>query len=264
MPDMVSLSRAASGQPSQFKTPYSENGGTILAVAGSRFCVVAGDTRRTDGYSQTRYAPKVFRLTDKAVLAVNGFSADGNMFVNKVRQQLEWYRHGHARDMPLHEIARLMQTMLYARRFFPYYVSNILSGIEEDGSGAVYTFDSVGSYERDTCRVAGAAQSFMQPYLDNQDDWYTRPSVHYKNQRSTHSSSRPTQLPLSSVLSLVMDSFVNASERHVEVGDGLEIYVVLAKGSSLQGLEKLTGAQEVTATSDGERVFTVRRSLRRD
>lgn len=27
--------------------------------------------------------------TDKAVLAVNGFAADGNMFVKKVRQRLE-------------------------------------------------------------------------------------------------------------------------------------------------------------------------------
>lgn len=92
--------------------------------------------------------------TDKAVLAVNGFAADGNMFVKKVRQRLEvcslwnllpyvadgdlillfqWYRHAHAKDMPIRAIARLIQTMLYSRRFFPYYVYNILGGIEEDG-----------------------------------------------------------------------------------------------------------------------------------
>lgn len=35
--------------------------------------------------------------------------------------------------MPLRAIARLIQTMLYAQRFFPYYVYNILGGIEEDG-----------------------------------------------------------------------------------------------------------------------------------
>ena len=88
--------------------PYTDNGGTILAIAGADFSVIAGDTRQTEGYSiQTRYAPKVFRLyvsiptffhsnrlisfdrTDKAVLAVNGFAADGNMFVKRVRQRLE-------------------------------------------------------------------------------------------------------------------------------------------------------------------------------
>jgi 20S proteasome subunit beta 6 len=35
--------------------------------------------------------------------------------------------------MPLKAIARMIQTMLYGRRFFPYYVYNILGGIEADG-----------------------------------------------------------------------------------------------------------------------------------
>lgn len=49
-------------QQRQFN-PYSENGGTILAIAGADFSVIAGDTRQSEGYSiQTRYAPKVFRL----------------------------------------------------------------------------------------------------------------------------------------------------------------------------------------------------------
>ncbi|KAJ7776856.1 20S proteasome subunit [Mycena maculata] len=246
----------AAPQQRQFN-PYSENGGTILAIAGANFSVIAGDTRQTDGYSiQTRYAPKVFRLTDKAVLATNGFAADGNMFVNKVRQRLEWYRHAHAKDMSLHAIARLIQSMLYQRRFFPFYVYNILGGIEDDGSGAVYSFDPVGSYERETCRAAGAASSLVQPFLDNQ--------IYFKNQTPPPGNAHPTHLPLPHVLSLVIDSFTSATERHIEVGDGLEIYVVLAKGSPLQGLDTVQGITELTNTHSGERMFVIRRNLKRD
>lgn len=229
----------------------------MLAIAGADFSVIAGDTRQSEGYSiQTRYAPKVFKLTDKTVLAVNGFAADGNIFVKRVKQKLEWYRHAHAKDMPLRAIARLVQTMLYGRRFFPYYVYNILGGIEEDGSGAVYSFDPVGSYERETCRAAGAAQSLVQPFLDNQ--------IYFKNQTPAPGTSHPTHLPLGEVLALVIDSFTGATERHIEVGDGLEIYVVLAKGRDARELEGLVGVQEETKIGDGERIFVVRRELKKD
>ncbi|KAJ6467189.1 20S proteasome subunit [Mycena vitilis] len=214
--------------------PYSENGGTILAIAGAN-----------SGYNiQTRYAPKVFRLTEKAVLATNGFAADGNMFVKKLRQRLEWYRHAHAKDMSIHAIARLIQSMLYQRRFFPFYVYNILGGIEDDGSGAVYSFDPVGSYERETCRAAGAASSLVQPFLDNQ--------IYHKNQTPQPGSAHPTHLPLPHVLSLVIDSFTSATERHIEVGDGLEI------------LDKVQGITEVANIAGGERMFAIRRNLKRD
>lgn len=56
----------------------------------------------------------------------------------------QWYKHAHAKEMSLRAIARLIQTMLYAKRFFPYYVYNILGGIEEDGSPVLSPhFDTV-------------------------------------------------------------------------------------------------------------------------
>lgn len=258
MPDMGSIVDAAAPQERRFN-PYADNGGTILAIAGSNFSVVAGDTRQTEGYSiQTRYAPKVFRLTDKATLAVNGFAADGNMFVKKVKQRLEWYRHAHAKDMPIRAIARLIHTMLYSRRFFPYYVYNILGGIEEDGTGAVYSFDPVGSYERETCRAAGSAQSLLQPFLDNQ--------IYFKNQVPSPGTSHPAHLPLQRVLGLVIDSFTSATERHIEVGDGLEIYITVAKSFPVQSLQGLQNLEEVTTAQAGdrERVFVLRKELKQD
>jgi 20S proteasome subunit beta 6 len=65
----------------------------------------------------------------------------------------------------------------------------------------------------------------------------------------------------------VFPSFCNNSDfiiNTIQVGDGLEMYVVLAKGRTLQGLEGIKGMQELTTTDDGERVFVVRRELKKD
>lgn len=59
---MTDMDAVAHPTQRQFN-PYTENGGTILAIAGADFTVIAGDTRQSEGYSiQTRYAPKVFPL----------------------------------------------------------------------------------------------------------------------------------------------------------------------------------------------------------
>ena len=47
------------------------------------------------------------------------------------------------------------------------------------------------------------------------------------------------------------------------MGDGLEMYVVLARGRSLQGLEGVKSLEELS-TDGGERVFVLRRDLKKD
>ena len=160
------------------------------------------------------------RRTDKATLATDGFAADAEALVARVRQRLELYQYQHNRSMPLHSIARMLSTILYSKRFFPYYVHNILGGIDEQGRGAVFSYDPVGTVERLVCNAAGAAEGLIQPFLDNQ--------VLFKNQNATpgHEIPAPGHLPLEETLKITMDSFTSATERHIEVGDGLDIFVV--------------------------------------
>ena len=49
-----------------------------------------------------------------------------------------------------------------------------------------------------------------------------------------------------------------------QVGDGLEMYIVLAKGRTLPDAVVNLRPQELPSTTDGERVFVLKRDLKKD
>lgn len=130
----------------------------------------------------------------------------------------------------------------------------------------MYSYDPVGSYEREACRAAGAAQSLIQPFLDNQ--------VYFKNQSPAEGDAPfiPGNLPMATILGLVVDSFTSATERHIEVGDALEMYVVMKADRQVDDLTgegmlpKDMKVEELGAmgSGSGERTFLVTRQLKRD
>ncbi|KAF1355460.1 proteasome subunit beta type-1 precursor [Delphinella strobiligena] len=218
--------------------PYTDNGGSTLGISGSDFTIIAGDTRHTSGYNiNTRYAPKLFRIGgegpehkgSKIVLSVVGFAADGNALAEKLDTIVKMYGYKHNKPMSIAACAQRLSHILYDKRFFPYYVTAILGGIDEEGKGALYSYDPVGSYEREQCRAAGAASSLIMPFLDNQ--------VNNKNQYIPGSGvghaleAKPaTPLPRKDVEELVKDAFTSAVERHIEVGDGLQTMIITKDG----------------------------------
>lgn len=47
-------------------------------------------------------------------------------------------------------------------------IAYICFNVCDAGKGAVYSFDPVGSYQRDTYKAGGSASAMLQPLLDNQ------------------------------------------------------------------------------------------------
>lgn len=229
---------ASSGIQQRSFYPYTDNGGSTLGIAGADFTIMAGDTRSTHGYNiNSRYVPKLFLIggegpTNKGariVLSVVGFAADGDALKERLDTIVKMYKYQHGKPMSVTACAQRLSHILYSKRFFPYYVHAILAGLDEEGTGALFSYDPVGSYEREQCRAAGAASSLIMPFLDNQ--------VNFKNQYIPGSGTghdlqpkKAEPLPQDYVLELVQDAFTSAVERHIEVGDGLQIMVITKDG----------------------------------
>jgi len=74
------------------------------------------------------------------------------------------------------------------------------------GKGCVFSFDPVGSYEREVFRAGGSASSLLQPLLDNQ--------FGFKNQQN-HDG---VPLTKDQTVGLVKDIFTSAAERDIYTG----------------------------------------------
>ena len=98
------------------------------------------------------------------------------------------YKEKHRKEMSTPALAQMLSIILYKKRMFPYYVWNILGGLDAEGrcfhcqqeanffikksdtsgKGAVFSYDPVGSYEREVFKCGGSASKLMPSYLDNQ------------------------------------------------------------------------------------------------
>jgi len=200
--------------------PYSFHGGTVLGIAGEDYAIIASDTRLSEGfYIHSRNLPKTYQLTNDIVLGSCGFHGDVLALMKNVKTRLTMYEQEHSKIMNCKSIAQMLSTMLYYKRFFPYYTYNLLAGLDEEGKGAIYSYDPVGSYEREKYRAEGSSAAMLQSFLDNQ--------VGGKNLKDNSSY---MNLSKERCVQLIKDVFISAAEREIETGDGVLIHIITKDG----------------------------------
>jgi len=202
-----------------------------VAIAGKDYCVVAADTRMSTGFSiLTRNNSKVMKLSDKCIMATAGFKGDARTLQKTLLSRQVVYQHNHEKPMSCPAMAQLLSNTLYYKRFFPYYTFNMLGGLDNEGKGAVYTYDAIGSYERTGYSCQGSGQALIMPVLDNQlktESPLVLPAT----------TGGATPLTQEEAVDLVKDCFATAGERDIYTGDTVEIYVINSTGVHLETLE---------------------------
>ncbi len=194
----------------------------MLALAGPDYCIVAGDTRMSEGYSiLSRSVPKLCQLNGTSILATAGMQADACQLRKVLAIRLEEYKHRHNKEMSVTSIAQLLSNTLYFKRFFPYYTFNLLAGLDAEGKGAVFGYDAIGSFERMKYGVNGSGQTLITSVLDNQAAFKThRGNAH--------------DLTVEEAVDLVKDCFTVAGERDIYTGDEVDIATMTKDGTKFE------------------------------
>jgi len=199
--------------------PYNNgNGGTVMGVAGEDFCVMASDSRMSEYYSiLSRDAPKLKQLSGSAVLGTAGMQAEAKTLWKVLYYKCTFYKHNHKKEISTPGLAQMLSNTLYYKRFFPYYAMNVLGGVDENGKGHVYGYDSIGSFEDTGYAVKGSGDVMMTSLLDNQ--------VGFRTQKKNK-----VDLTLEETIDLVKDAFNGCAERDIKTGDFVYLAIITKDG----------------------------------
>ena len=170
--------------------PYQLNGGLVTAVAGKNYCVVASDTRLSAGYeiyTRRHLNSRIWTAGDSVLcepdgslvleekkqipvkmapiwIASSGCAADCEALKRIIRFEVRASQHWNT-PLGVSSISFLLSQVLYQRRHFPYYSFCVVAGLN-DGEGAAYVYDAIGSFEQVAVATAGTGRELMQPILD--------------------------------------------------------------------------------------------------
>lgn len=245
---------------SQSFDPYVDNGGSLMGIAGKDFVVLAGDTRLSDGYSiKSRNISRIFNIMEDSpniqryhsscpiFFAGCGCYSDILELSKILRIKTAEYEWQTSRKLKLSASAIMLSNQLYSRRFFPYYSFSCMAGMDDDGFGALYQYDAVGSFERCKTICLGKGETLLRPFLDGltniNDDgqalWtdkglFDNPGLYFE---STDPSSKfvGESITAEEAVTIIKRAFESAAEREISVGDGLTVLVTkrIAKSSDM-------------------------------
>lgn len=150
------------------------NGAAMVAMTGKNCVAIAAD-RRLGSQAQTVSCDfqKLYQMGPRLYVGLPGLATDvQTMYVavflclkltwlraQKLKFRLNLYKMREERDIAPKTLTNLISSLLYEKRFGPYYVEPMIAGLDNDGKPYVATTDLIGCPMETSDFVVGGTSS---------------------------------------------------------------------------------------------------------
>jgi len=138
------------------------NGSGIVAMCGKNCVAIASDMRF--GIQQTTIASdmhKIYKMHDKLYVGISGLITDMQTVTQKLHYSMKMYELREERRIRPNVFANLVSSMLYEKRFGPYFAEPIVAGLDDEKNEPfICAMDLIGApvYTKDFVVVGTASQ----------------------------------------------------------------------------------------------------------
>ena len=155
------------------------NGAAIIAMAGKE-CVAIASDRRFGIQAQTVSTKfqKIFPMTERLYVGLAGLATHVQTVSQKLLYRVKTYQLQEERLIQPKTFAHMTSSLLYERRFSPYFIEPVIAGLAEDDTSFICSADLIGclNFARDfvvsgTCseQLFGICEALWEPNLGSDE-----------------------------------------------------------------------------------------------
>lgn len=156
------------------------NGSAIVAMTGKNCVAIAADRRYGVRQTQTMSCDfkKIFPVTEKVYVGLAGLATDVQTMSQLLQFRNKLYTLKEERIMKPKTCMNMIATMLYEKRFGPYFCEPVVAGLDENNEPQICCYDFIGclSTAPDFCvsgttsdQLFGVCESFYKPDMNPEE-----------------------------------------------------------------------------------------------
>ncbi|KAG9389735.1 Proteasome subunit alpha/beta [Carpediemonas membranifera] len=122
------------------------NGSAILAMTGKNCVAIISDKRFGVQYQTISMDfDKIYSVTPKLFYGLGGLVTDMQTFSSKLKFRTNLYEIKNGRTMEPAVLTKCISSMLYEKRFGPFFVQPVIAGLDKDNKPFIASMDSIGA-----------------------------------------------------------------------------------------------------------------------